>query len=164
MRNLILAFALLTYTFTYSQTWDEIGFSAVSSASEIDIEISSNGTLYRAYKNSSSIRVQQWSGTAWSNVGSTFGDASCFDIQLEIIGNDTPVVGYKTLLSSTEILAVRKWSGTTWQGTSSPTQGGYYITNHNYERSKTASEAIKTTFSTSIMIDAHLKLYREILD
>lgn len=124
MKNIFIILSLLIGSFSFSQNWDFVGGSSGYFGSEIKIEIGAQGTLYRAVKVTSGIRVQRWENTAWVNFGGLVGNSSSYDIELQVIGDNQPAVAYRGTFSGFDIISVALWSGTTWNqqanGTGAP--------------------------------------------
>lgn len=121
-------------TWSYGQTWNFIGSSTGENASEVDIEVAPDGTLYKAYINtdaSNQITVRKWADNAWQLVGATsFGSVNSFDLQLVISTTGVPSVAVKTMYMTYEVIDAYTWSGTAWnyQGVGDP-----LWTEHNYD-------------------------------
>jgi hypothetical protein len=134
MKNLLLLLFVGTFTWSYGQTWNFIGSSTGENASEVDIEVAPDGTLYKAYINtdaSNQITVRKWANHTWQLVGATsFGSNNCFDLQLVISTTGVPSVAAKTMYLTYEVIDTYTWSGTTWnyQGVGNP-----LWTEHNYD-------------------------------
>lgn len=104
-----------------AQTWNYIGSSTgIANATETDLEVSSNGTLFVAYTdsdNSGKVTVKKWSATqqAWQLVGTAgIGDAGVSGLQLQVLSNDYPVFAAKTMFSGQEFVEIYKFNGTNW--------------------------------------------------
>jgi len=119
-----------------AQPWKFIGSSTgITNATEVDIEISANGTLFMAYidsDNSNKISVKKWNGTAWTQVGAAgISSQNAFDLDL-IMRGENPVVGAKVLttISSTtyEFIEVYAFNGTSWNTMG---VGTYFWTYHS---------------------------------
>ena len=134
MKSLLLLLFACIYTWSYGQTWNFIGSSTGENASEVDIEVAPDGTLYKAYINtdaSNQITVRKWADNAWQLVGATsFGSVNSFDLQLVISTTGVPSVAVKTMYMTYEVIDAYSWSGTTWnyQGVGNP-----LWTEHNYD-------------------------------
>src|SRR6218665_2482387 len=142
---LTLTFLLSTYL-SFAQPWNYIGSSTgINNASEVDIEITPSGQIYMAYidsDNSNKVTVRKWINQYWQLVGSAgIGTANAFDLQLVVIGENTPVVAAKTIyLGNYEFLEINKFNGTTWdQQAIGP--GGYNQTEHNDDYTLRANAA-----------------------
>lgn len=115
MKKLLLFLALVIGIASFAQDWQYIGGSgALGSASEIEIAQGSNGTLYAFYKDGSNGTVKKWTGEAWVLVGTAgFAASNIFDLQIEVLEDDYPVVAYKRSFSG-ERINVKYFNGSSW--------------------------------------------------
>ncbi len=138
MKNLLFIFFLTLTTTIFGQSWQFVGSSTgINNASEVDIEISSNGVLFMAYvdaDNLNKITVKKWQSNAWVLVGTAgITSSNAFDVQL-IMKGEQPVIGAKVLttISTTtyEFLEVYAFNGTSWGVLG---VGTYFWTEHDYD-------------------------------
>ncbi len=157
MKKLLTLSILLVSTFSFSQGWNYIGSSTgIANATEVDIETTPGGNLFAAYidaSNSNKITVRKWNASvsSWQLVGAAgIGDANVFDLQLIVLGENTPVVAAKTFYQTTyEFLEIYKFNGTSWVYQSIG-PGGYNHIEHNYDyslRGNTSDELFLTFYN-----------------
>lgn len=134
MKRLFLLYLFLSIqALVYSQSWNFLGSSTgIGNATEVDIEVGNNGTLYVAALNGTQLSVKKWVSGSWVNVSTVFTvPAQTKNIQLVTIGNN-PVIAYQTNEGSypfNQYLNIYKFNGTSWQGVSIGS-GGYNV--HQY--------------------------------
>lgn len=138
MKNIIIAFSLLLTFNGLTQNWNFIGPSTgVSNASQMDLETSPNGNLFLAVLNGTQLTVKKWNGTTWANLGAAMTvHSTAQDVQLVVVGNNYPVVAYKTNLGTypyNQYLNIYGFNGSTWNSVAVNTDYGSYNV-HEYSR------------------------------
>ncbi len=155
---LLILITFFSIQFVNSQTWNFIGSSSgIASATEVDLEIGSNGNLFVAYtdavsNNKVTVRKFNTVSQTWQAVGATaFSGNNAFDVQMCLQNDSMPAIAYKRTItigaSNYNVLEIYRYTGTTWQamGLSDP-----ILTNHSKDfslRANTTGQLLLTFYN-----------------